>query len=199
MTPLANFSQALHLLLALTALWFLIFKLGHEYRLDALRDRLFALRERLFDLAANEEIAFDHTGYTKLRTLINGLIRFAHRLTFTRFLLGISFMRWKGQEYDKAYFTEWQDAIAELPQAVRAELEAIHDEALVMVVRHLVSGSPIMLALLGVFAIWSLATGLTKQLLQAFTKRLPGLDILQIQVIEADAEERHPERAFAHQ
>lgn len=199
MTPLTSFSAALHLLLALIALWFLVFRLGHEYRLDVLRDRLFAVRERLFDYAAAGNVPFEHFAYTKLRMLLNGLIRFGYRLTFTRFLSGIAFMTWKGQEYDKAPLAQWENAVAELPLEVQVELRSIRDEALVLVVRHLVTGSPIMLGLLVAFAIWSILTGLTKQLLKTFTKRLPGLDILQIQVMEADAEERHADRAFAHQ
>jgi hypothetical protein len=199
MTPITNFSAALHLLLALTALWFLIFRLGHEYRLDVLRDRLFAVRERLFDYAASGGVPFDHFAYTKLRMLINGLIRFGYRLTFTRFLSGIAFMAWRGNEYDKGALAQWESAVAELPNEVQIELRSIRDEALVLVVQHLVTGSPIMLASLAIFALWSMLTGLTKQLLKAFTKQLPGLDILQLQVMQADAEERHPERVFAHQ
>ena len=199
MNQLASFSAALHFTIALTALWFLVFKLSHDYRIDALRDRLFAVRERLFDFAASGNVSFDNPAYTRLRTLINGLIRFAHRLTFTRFLLGISFMAWRGQTYEKTALVEWENALSELPTEVAIELKSIRDEALVLVVRHLVTGSPIMLILLAAFASWSVLTGITKQVLKAFTKQLPGLDILQIQVMQADAEERHPERALVHQ
>src|SRR5689334_20196537 len=97
MTPLQNFTAALHLLLSLALLWFLIFRLAREYRIDALRDRLFGIRERLFDYAANEGISFENPAYTRLRMLINSLIRFAHRLTFTRFAMGVAFVGWKGK------------------------------------------------------------------------------------------------------
>ena len=199
MTPLANFSGALHLLLGLTALWFLVFRLGHEYRLDVLRDRLFAVRERLFDYAANGNIAFDNPAYTQLRMLLNSLIRFGYRLTFTRFLMGLIFMEWKDKPYDRELLIRWEKALAELPPQSQTELSSIRNEALVLVVRHLVTGSPVMLILLIVFSGWSMLQGLTRQLLEAFTKELPGLEILQIQVMQADAEERHPERALAHQ
>jgi hypothetical protein len=199
MTLLSNFSGALHLMLGLTALWFLIFRLVHEYRLDVLRDQLFAVRERLFDYAANGNIAFDNAAYTQLRMLLNSLIRFGYRLTFTRFLMGVIFMEWKDKPYDRELLIRWEKAVAELPPESQVELKSIRGEALVLVVRHLVTGSPVMLILLVVFAIGSLLRGLTEQLLEAFTKELPGLEILQIQVMEADAEERHPERALAHQ
>lgn len=198
MTPLQNFTAALHVLLSLALLWFLVFRLVREYRMDALRDRLFSVRERLFDYAANGNISFDNLAYTKLRVLINSLIRFAHRLTFTRFVMGVAFIAWKGEPYDNELLAEWERAVEALPLETQTEVKRIHEEALVLVVRHLVTGSPIMLALLVAFAIWSLLRGLTEQLLEAFTKRLPGLEILQIQALEADAAERHPERAFAH-
>ncbi len=199
MTPLANFSAALHLLLALAALWFLVFKLASEYRLDALRDRLFAIRERLFDYAADGHISFDHPAYTKLRMRINSLIRFGYRLTFTRFAMGIVFVSWSNKPYDREILFEWENAVKELPAEVQIELNSILDETLVLVVRHLVTGSPVMLAILVVFATCSMLGGITTRLMEAFTKTLPGLDILQIEVMVADAEERHPERAFAHQ
>ncbi len=199
MTPLANFSGALHLLLALSALWFLVFKLVGEYRLDSLRDRLFAIRERLFDYAADGHISFDHPAYTKLRMRINSLIRFGYRLTFTRFAMGVLFITWKNAPYDREILLEWENAVKELPSAVQAELNSISDETLVLVVRHLVTGSPVMMAILVVSSVGELLSGITTRLLEAFTKKLPGLDVLQIEVMVADAEERHPERALAHQ
>jgi hypothetical protein len=199
MTPLANFSAALQLLLALGALWFLVFKLAREYRLDVLRDRLFALRERLFDYAADGNISFDHPAYTKLRKRINSLIRFGYRLTFTRFAMGIMFSTWNSDRYDQELLSEWENAVKELPPESQLELNSIQDDTLVLVVRHLVTGSPVMLAILGVFVACSVLSGITTRLLKAFTKKLPGLDILQIEVMVADAEERHSERALAHQ
>jgi hypothetical protein len=177
----------------------LVFRLAREYRLDALRDRLFAVREKLFDYAANGNVSFDDPAYTMLRMLLNSLIRFAHRLTFTRFVMGLIFAHWKDKPYDKEILVEWEKAIATLPTESQAELRRIHEEALVLVVRHLVTGSPIMLVLLAVFVVCALLTGLTRQLMETFTRKLPGLETLQIQAMQADAAERHPERAFAHQ
>jgi hypothetical protein len=65
-----------------------------------------------------------------------------------------------------------------------------YSDALVTVVRHLVSGSPIMIVGLVTFALYSTLRGLTKRFLQSFTEQLPGLDSLQIQVIVSDAAER---------
>jgi len=201
MTPLANFSAALHLLLGLTALWLLVFKFSSDYRVDALRDRLFALREKLFDYAAQGNVSFDDPAYARLRMLINGLIRFAHRLTFTRFVMGLLFRAWRDQPCDKKTIAEWHDALAALPPDANRELKQIHSSAMVLVVRHLVTGSPIMLSLLALFSVWAILNGLAKRLLESFTNRLPGLDILEAQTMRADAEERqqYDEVVFANQ
>jgi len=76
--------NASHLVVGLFALWFLYFFCWHEHRIDAYRQRLFGVRDDLFDYAASGAIRFDDPAYTTLRDLSNGLIRFAHRLTFTR-------------------------------------------------------------------------------------------------------------------
>jgi hypothetical protein len=76
--------SASHLVISLLALWFLYFFCWREHRIDAYRQRLFGVRDDLFDYAASGTIRFDDPSYTTLRDLSNGLIRFGHRLTFTR-------------------------------------------------------------------------------------------------------------------
>jgi len=203
MTPLANVSAALHVTLGLTLVWILLFRLFRDYRIDALRDRLFALRDELFDYAADGNVAFVDPAYTKLRGLINSLIRYAHRLTFTRFFMGVLFMSLHDEACDREPLEAWYRAVDALPASSQGELKRIHSEMLVLVVRHLVTGSPVMLAGLSMFSIWAILNGLAKRLLEAFTDRLPGLELLQVQAIAADAAERQamarqPEEAFAH-
>ena len=194
MTPLANFTAALHLTLSLMLLWILVFKLFRDYRVDALRDRLFVLREKLFDYAASGNISFDHPAYTKSRMLINSQIRFAHRFTFTRFAMGVLFMMWRDEPCDEKPLLEWQQALAELPKEPREILQGIHTEMLVLLVWHLVTGSPIML---GGLVIWAALNGMAREALKAFAEWLPGLDILQSQAVEAEAIERQSEDLFA--
>src|ERR1019366_10651823 len=77
-------APALHLGFSLVLLWGLLFFCWDEYRLDALRDKLFSLRHRLFMAAVEGHIAFDDPTYQQLRILMNGMIRFGHKLTFGR-------------------------------------------------------------------------------------------------------------------
>jgi hypothetical protein len=66
-------------LLAIQALF-----LWREYRIDAFRQRIFEIRDELFDYAAEGGIPFDHPAYGALRGLLNGYIRFAHKMSLTR-------------------------------------------------------------------------------------------------------------------
>ena len=71
---------ALSTTLSLLALWALFHWLYRDYRVDLFRQRMFTLRDQLFDIAASGRIAFDDPAYGKLRSMINGYIRFAHRI-----------------------------------------------------------------------------------------------------------------------
>lgn len=53
-------------------------------RVDRLRQQVFALRDELFDRARKGEIRFDSAAYMATRTLLNGMIRFSHRISFSR-------------------------------------------------------------------------------------------------------------------
>lgn len=198
MTPIQNFSEALHFLCSAGVLWVLFFRLARSYRIDALRDRLFAVREELFDYAAAGRLAFNDPAYLKLRMLINSLIRFAHRLTFTRFLMGLMFRSIKKQPCDLEPLMAWEQAVNALPLEQREHLKHIHNECILLIVWHLVTGSPIMQLLLALFSIQAMLNGLAKRVLEGFASQLPGLDSLQMQAIEADHEERHPAEVMAY-
>ena len=66
---------------------FLLIPLYNNYRIDALRQKLFQLRGELFDWANKGEISFDNDAYITLRETINTYIRFAHFFNLTRFIL----------------------------------------------------------------------------------------------------------------
>jgi hypothetical protein len=83
--------NASHLVVGLFALWVLYFFFWREHRIDTFRQGLFEIRDDLFDYAASGAIKLDDPAYTTLRDLSNGLIRFAHTLTFTRVLVVVLF------------------------------------------------------------------------------------------------------------
>lgn len=51
------------------------------YRRDLLRLQLFKLRDHLFLFAHDHGVPFNHPAYTRTRRLLNGMIRYAHRLS----------------------------------------------------------------------------------------------------------------------
>ena len=61
-------------------LWFLLFAIP-EYRQDRFRQSLFEVRDALFDYAAAGNISFDHPAYGMLRSITNGYIRYAHKMS----------------------------------------------------------------------------------------------------------------------
>ena len=68
-------------------LWF-VWDLGiKKWLLDAFRERLFEIRFSLFRLGMSGEVPFDSEAYRSIETLISGLLRFAHHVTFVTFLL----------------------------------------------------------------------------------------------------------------
>lgn len=78
--------------LGLCLLAVLILFLWREHRVDVFRQRIFLIRDELFDLAADGSMSFDDPAYGSLRTLLNGYIRFAHKVSMTR-TLGMFLLR----------------------------------------------------------------------------------------------------------
>jgi hypothetical protein len=96
---------------------FLYFFCWHEHRIDTYRQRLFGVRDDLFDFAASGGIKFDDPAYTTLRDLSNGLIRFAHRLTFTRVWAIVLFGNFSRSNRMEA----WMADVKSRPEAVRGQ------------------------------------------------------------------------------
>lgn len=118
-------------------------KYWRESRIDDFRHRLFMVRADLFDYARNGEIGFRDPAYTMLRENINSMLRFAHKITLTRFLVITVFSRSIiSSELVEQLDREWNDAIRQLKsEAVRRQLTELHERALFEVCRHMVLGS----------------------------------------------------------
>lgn len=78
--------RVVHLFIGLLLLWALFYISVRAFLLDNLRQELFAIRDDLFDFAVDGGIRFDNPCYASVRNDINSLIRFAEKLSFTRFL-----------------------------------------------------------------------------------------------------------------
>ena len=67
--------------LQLLIIWIFFFWVYTDYRIDLLRYRLFKLRSDLFEHAELKKISFDDPAYQLTRTMLNGSLRMAHRIT----------------------------------------------------------------------------------------------------------------------
>ena len=131
--------------------WILLYVLAKDYRLDALRQRLFDLRGDLFDYAASGAISFDHPAYGMLRTRINRLIRFAHRFSSTQLLLVVTFVETPVDDP----LREWTQAVESVDSAdVRKRLYAFNSKMFAVLVWHMVTGSILLMGSLALFGVY---------------------------------------------
>jgi hypothetical protein len=162
MTPLqlANFLQAaaVAVVALLVGLWMVA-----TIRLDCLRQKLFALRDQMFDYALAGNISFEDPAYVQLRNLMNGLIRYGHYMTITRSIFSL-LSRWAGDTMSKH---DWNDSWAKSVQRLHSEevkkrMNRFHDDAMKITIKHIVSGSPVLLVVIIVAVGWLVLRNFTK-------------------------------------
>jgi len=130
-------------------LWWLYFIEYRTYRIDHTRQRLFKIRDDLFKKAEEGIVPFDSKAYGIARTTLNGMIRFAHDLSFLRILIILfTYKKIDQGEHARRYHEEMCEAISTLPKPARkAILEAQLDMHLVLLA-HIVRSSIILMVLL---------------------------------------------------
>ena len=143
MTPAEVAAENLLIWIDLALLYLIVFVLYRKYRVDALRHRLFVVRGGLFDYALANGLAFNDPAYVMLRDTINGTLRFAHKISVTRFLVLSAAVRWfdcTGMVTN--YERQWQEALGRVavPEHRRKIVE-LHDQALLAIGRHTTLGS----------------------------------------------------------
>jgi len=134
-------AAVLHTLLALVALWILIFYCWRPYRLDSLRDKLFELRHGLFEMAENGEIPFNHPGYRLLCAHLNRMLGRAHRLTGLMLLL-------RAPEQVNNPRLHWLESLETLPVGTQKKLMDIERKMGFAVISHVIVGSPLTIFIL---------------------------------------------------
>lgn len=125
------------------ALLALLLVLWRRYRIDALRYRLFVLRDELFDYALENDVSFQAPAYVMLRRSINCMLRFAHKMVFTRFLLLLATSsRFERMGMIEEFDRQWQDALDQLGhEEHRKRIEDLRERALLEVSKHMALGS----------------------------------------------------------
>jgi hypothetical protein len=148
--------------------WIFVFcKMVPEWRLDSFRQDMFVVRDELFDYAADGNISFDHPAYILLRRQMNGLIRYGHHLTVFRGLMTISIHKISGIPAHASWYDAWQKALVTIEDdSVRQNLERFHRRGMVLAIVRLVTGSPILLAIILVLMVEFLLHGVRESLMQ---------------------------------
>src|SRR5665213_3021352 len=141
MAPMLNIAAGINLGLASAGIA-ILYMLYRDYRVDRLRDELFAMRDSLFDYACEQDL-LNHEAYKQLRSIINSMLRFGHKVTFARFLL-VALLLGSRKPMPNPY-GEWKVALATVPRNQADKLEEYHGRMWGLIVLHMCETSAIML------------------------------------------------------
>lgn len=123
------------------------------------RQQVFALRRRLFLVAADGAVSFDNPSYGRLRTSMNGTLRYAERVSFSRIVF-LNVMCGNVEDSEPVGEQEWEPAIAE-----------IHDEYARTIAMYILFTSPTLLALWVVLTPLTLVARISKERLSRYLER----------------------------
>jgi hypothetical protein len=167
---------------SLCGLWCLYWWAYRSYRVDRLRYELFVLRNQLFDDTDAGIIRFSDPVYGLLRTTLNGFLRFAHTVSFSRIgLLMLLSSDARSPEPDGSGFHErWKQATQGLSPEAAGLAEDYLKRMHVVLVKHILLSSPLLAFSLAtvvvplvVFTLWKL---LLDRLLAALKWPLETID-----------------------
>jgi hypothetical protein len=119
--------------LMLLVLWFFLYYLWQDYRIDAFREHVFSIGDRLFKFAASGGVGFKDPAYTMLHDRMNVLLRYAHEFTFFR-VVSIALVQPSAKNTDKA---KWEEAVNALPSEASKQKLREFDTILVIAVLQL--------------------------------------------------------------
>lgn len=144
MTPAVFYvSSLVFSITGLFALWHFGIK---ELMLDDFRDSIFLIRDRLYALGKSNRLAYDSEAYRAVELFLNSVIRYAHRFSFSSFVL----IR---VDEEKAYAESAPSAVvitnkinAVQDETVRRELNGMLEEV-AMLLPHYIAKSSMMFIL----------------------------------------------------
>lgn len=133
--------------LSLLAIWYAVFYLYKDYRIDSFRQKVFELRDRMFDDAAGGMIDFNHPAYCMLRRTMNGFARFSHKLSLLDVLALAFSVRVIDEEMKQKYSfnVQWENATKNLEGDVHKQLDRYRMEMNSLLLSHVVKSSPLLL------------------------------------------------------
>jgi hypothetical protein len=181
----AEFAAACSVIISMTFV-VVIWRCMAGFHDDNLRDELFTVRDKMFLYAFDRGIA-DTAAHEKLRLLMNSLIRYAHRVSLGRLLL-LDFSRrvFKMRLSQPETYIDWERAVDTLPADEAEQMRKFHDQAMLVMMKHMISGSPLLWCAAGVVVFHILVFKSTRVfidgIVSAVRRRVPSVDLF-----EADA------------
>lgn len=169
--PMDSFAS----LLAISALFYLLYGPIRETCTDWARQITFEKRDAIFDLAADGRLSFDTELYRIIRSSLQQNIRFAHELTFWQLV----FTSARTHRDQKSKLRLAIEAIEDTD--VRREVEQLVTDVYVANYEAMVFKSPLLFTVLMVI-------GLPALLLQDFAKYLRGLGMKASERLQVEAE-----------
>jgi hypothetical protein len=200
---MTNIGPVLHLGFSLVLLWGLLFFCWRQYRLDSLREKLFAIRNELFFFAAEGKIAFGNPAYRTLRDLINGMIRYAHKLSATQLVVTVLAYSFRPDEKWRQPMKQWREDVGALPPELRDKLIFSHDEMFRAVMKHVAGGNIVLMVAFSLlkairFLVKTISGGTTQNLSVLEAGRDLNLNLIEAQALkEQELETRFAECEFA--
>ena len=183
MIDLESMAVILNFGFGLILLWVLVFWCWKSYRIDSFRQKLFALRDELFDFADSGAIAFDDPAYYRLRKTLNGMIRFAHQITFPRLCIALIAEKISPDPLAKEAYQKWNDALLNINDfTIQETMLEIHSRMSFLMVKHMIKGSPtLFVSVVGVL----IGTHLFEVFVQIKQRFMANLTLLESQAVEA--------------
>lgn len=147
---------------------YVVFWLYRDYRIDRFRHQVFVLRDSLFDAAADGLIPFDHPAYRLLRTLMNGHLRFAHKLTLWQPVILFILDKVRGPLLSKgiAFEDDYSSAIHDLDANTVSKLNDYRSKLEMLALRHIFLSIPEFFILALPIGLVSLAYAIVKGIMQ---------------------------------
>jgi hypothetical protein len=163
-------------LISIGLLLIFLFWVYRDYCVDAFRQRMFSLRDSLFDKALAGEIDFRDPAYGMLRSTMNGLIRFGHRLSLVQ-VVAMSFTLSRNPIAEVPYGQRLEQNLCRLDSEQRELIETYYRRMNFTLVRHLLMSSPILVLTVIVPLIVTLKANLAvKQTTNKLRQQLDDLD-----------------------
>ncbi len=124
--------------------WYLVAFAIPRFATDSFRQALFELRDKMFDDCARGELSFDDRAYWALRSLMNGSVRFGHRISISLgFLLS---MAHRGEKKESEFAVRWRDALSSCSEEKRKIYISYRKQLDLLIVRQMFFNSPLVLA-----------------------------------------------------